>query len=67
MGDGKLAKKAEAQKMERKSRRGRLLLQWEDCVKRDMDRVEEERRTTDRRNWIFLINKVVRVKRGKRR
>ena len=44
MGDEKLAKRADAQKVEGKGRRGRP--RREDCVKRDLERVGGEWRTT---------------------
>ena len=42
MGDGKLAKRADAQKV--KGRRGRTRLRWEVCVNSDLERVGEESR-----------------------
>ena len=43
-------------------------MRWEDCVKRDMERVGGElRRTTkDRRSWRLLIENVVREKQEER-
>ena len=46
MGDEKLATRADAQKVEGKRRRGRPRMRWEDCVKRDLERVGGEWRTT---------------------
>ena len=45
-GDEKLANRSNAQKEEGKRRRGRLRMRWEDCVKRDLERVGGEWRTT---------------------
>ena len=41
MGDGKLAKRADPQKVEGKGKRGRPRMQWEDSVKRGLERVGE--------------------------
>ena len=46
MGDEKLAKRSDTQKMEGKGRRGRPRMRWEDCVKRDLERVGREWGTT---------------------
>ena len=46
MGDEKLAKRADAQKVEGNMRRGRLIMGWEDCIKGDQERVGGEWRTT---------------------
>ena len=53
MGDEKLAKIADAKKMEGKQTRGRPRMRWEDCVERDLERVREEWRkiAKDRRSW----------------
>ena len=45
MGDEKLAKKSDTQKVKRKRRHGRPRIRWEDCVKRDLERVGGEWRT----------------------
>ena len=44
MGGDKLAKRsdAESQRVEGRRRRGRPRMRWEDCVKRDMERVGTE-------------------------
>ena len=59
MGDGKLAKRADAKKVEGK---GRPKLQKVDCIKRYLERVGEEWRTIIkyRRNWRLLIENVER-------
>ena len=56
MGDEKLAKRADAQKVEAKRRQGRPKLWW-GIVLRDLDRMREElrKRATDRRNWRLQI------------
>ena len=53
MGDEKLPKRPDAQKVEGKGRQGRLRMRWEDCVNRDLERVGGEWRTTakDSRSW----------------
>ena len=45
-GRGKLAKRADAQKVDGKIRLGRPRMRWEDCVKRDLEKVGGEWRTT---------------------
>ena len=64
MGDEKLAKKADAQKVEGKRRRRRPRMRWEDCVKRGLERVGGEWRRTakDRRSWRLVIEDAVREK-----
>ena len=47
MGDEKLAKRADAQKVESKRMRGRLKLRWGDCMKRYIERVGEEWRKSN--------------------
>ena len=42
MKDGKLPKRAETMKQEGSRKRGRQQLRWEDCVKRDLKKAEEE-------------------------
>ena len=56
MGDKKMTKRSDTQKMKEKRRRGRPNMRWDDCVKRDIERVEKEWRTTakDRRSWNCL-------------
>jgi len=48
---------------------GRPKLLWGVCIKRERERVGEEWRTgaTDRRDWIVLIENVVRGKLQKKR
>ena len=64
IGEEKLAQRSDAQKVEGKRRRGRPRMQWEDWVKRDLERVGGEWRTTarDRRSWRLLIKNAVREK-----
>ena len=58
MGDEKLAKTADAQKVEGKWKTG---IAMGDCTKGDVERVEEEwEEMTDRRNWRQLAENVVR-------
>ena len=55
--------RSDAQKMEGKRRQGKPRMQWEDCVKRDLERVGGEWRTTaEDRSWRLLIENVVREK-----
>ena len=42
MGDENLAKRADAQKVEEKRRRQRPRMRWEDCVKRDLEKIGGE-------------------------
>ena len=42
MKDDKLPKRAETKKQEGSRKRGRPQLRWEDCVKRDLRKAEEE-------------------------
>ena len=60
MGDDKLAKRTDSQKVKGNRRRGRPRRRWEDCVKRGVESVGGEWRTTakDRRSWIVLIENV---------
>ena len=48
---------------------GRPIIRWEDCVKRDLERVGGEWRTTakDRRSWRLVMENAVRRKRGEER
>ena len=48
---------------------GRQRTRWEDCFKRDLERVRGEwrKRAKDRRSWRLLITKVVREKSGEER
>ena len=46
MGNEKMVKRSDAQKVEENRRRGRPRMRWEDCVKRDLERVGGEWRTT---------------------
>ena len=41
MGDETLAKRSDVQRVEEKRRRGRQRMRWEDCVKRDLEKWEE--------------------------
>ena len=54
---GKLATMSRRSKSGRKGRRGKSHLRWEDCVKRDIERVENELRTRakDRKHWRQLL------------
>ena len=55
MGDGKLTKRADAEKVEGKRRRGRPRMRWEDSTKRDLEKVGGGRRTTaGDRSWRLL-------------
>ena len=59
-----LAKRADAQKVEGKRRRRSSRMRWEDCVKRDLERMGGQRSTTakDRRSCRLLIENAVREK-----
>ena len=61
LGDDKLTQRADAQKMKGKRRPGWPRLRWEDCVKRDVEKVGEGGRITarDRRSWRLLTENVV--------
>ena len=61
MGDEKLAKGADAQKVEGEMRWGKLRA---NCVTRDLERVGGEWRTTarDRRSWRVLTDNAMREK-----
>ena len=50
------------EKVEGKRRRDRPRMRWEDCVKRDLERMGGEWRTTakDRRSWRMVIENAVR-------
>ena len=63
-GEMKTGKEIRCPESRRKRRRGGPRLLWEDCIKRDLDRVAEERnaRAKDRRNWRLLIDNTVREK-----
>ena len=69
MRDKTLAKRADAQKVEGKRRRRRSRMRWEDYVKRDLERVGGERRTTvkGRMSWRLLIENALRETRGEER
>ena len=41
MADEKLAQRSDAYKVEIKGRRGRARMRWVDCIKRDLETVEE--------------------------
>ena len=50
-------------KWREKEGKGKPRMQWEDCVKRDLERVGGEWRTTaEDRSWRLLIENVVREK-----
>ena len=57
-----MAKRADAQKVERKRVRGSPRMRWENCVKRYPEKVGREWKTTatDRRCSRLLTEKVVR-------
>ena len=44
MKDDKLPKRAETKKQEGSRKRGRPQLRWEDCLKRDLRKAEEEKK-----------------------
>ena len=50
MKDGKLPKRAETKKQEGSRKRGRPHLRWEDCVKRDLRKAEEEEKWREKAN-----------------
>ena len=55
--------RSDAQKVEGKRRQGQLRKRWEDCVKRDLERVGGEWRTANEKmNRILLTENVVREK-----
>ena len=68
MGDENWQKRADAQKVERKWRRGIPRTRSEDCINTDLERVKGDWRTTAKdRSWRLLIDKVARKQRGKTR
>ena len=50
MKDDKLPKRAETNKQEGSRKRGRPQLRWEDCVKRDLRKAEEEEKLREKAN-----------------
>ena len=50
MKDDKLPKKAETKQQEGSRKRGRPQLRWEDCVKRDLRKEEEEDKWREKAN-----------------
>ena len=62
--DEKLAKRSDVQKVEGKRRRGRPKMRWADWVKRDLERVKGEWRTTTKgiSSWRMLIENSLRDK-----
>ena len=50
MKDDKLPKRAETKKQEGSRKRGRPHLRWEDCVKRDLRKAEEEEKWREKAN-----------------
>ena len=50
MKDGKLPKRYETKKQEGCRKRGRPQLRWEDCVKRDLRKAEEEEKWREKAN-----------------
>ena len=48
--DGRLPKKSEAKKQEGCRKRGRPQLRWDDCVKRDLRKAEEEEKWREKAN-----------------
>ena len=63
MGDDRLPKRAAELREQGRRRRGRPRLRWEDCVKRDVKKAEEEgdwkKKTGDRGGWKRLADEVV--------
>ena len=62
MGEKPLAKRADGHNVERKGRRGRPIMLWEDCVKRDLERVGGEWRSIAKyiRSWRLVKENAVR-------
>ena len=50
MKDDKLLKRAEIKKRDGSRKRGRPQLRWEDCVKRDLIKAEEEEKWREKAN-----------------
>ena len=61
MREEKLTERSDAQKVEGKGRGRRLRMRWEDCVKRDLERMGGEWRTTVKgESCKLLIENVMR-------
>ena len=70
MEDEKLANRVGAQKVKGKRRRGRLRMWWEDYIKRDLERVGGEWRTTAKDKELETVDGECserKVRRGKKR
>ena len=61
MGDEKLTKRLDAEKVDGKRRRGRPRMGWEGCVMRDVGKVRriQHRTTAKDRSWRLLMENVV--------
>ena len=63
MADDRLPKRAAELREQGRRRRGRSMLRWEDCVKRDVKKTGEEddwkKKTGDRGGWKILADEAV--------
>ena len=63
MADERLPKRAAALREQGRRRRGRTILGWEDCVKRDVKKTEEKgdwkNKTGDRGGWRRIADEAV--------
>ena len=63
MKDDKLPKRAQKKKQEGSRKRGKPQLRWEDCVKRDVRKAEEEEKWREKANnrdqWKQIMNVAV--------